>query len=108
MADAQRSVIQLPPDKHVPPGGTLSLRDIAEHVFHSLSLGVIVIDPELNVILRNQAATVMLPPGNRICDILAEATIESKFQNWTIELRTAIEQRGQSHYDSVSLSAFIL
>ena len=70
---------------------TLSLRDIAEHVFHSLSLGVIVFDPELDVILRNQAATVLLPPGNRISDVLTEVTVESKYQNWEIELRQAID-----------------
>ncbi len=81
---------------------TLSLRDIAEHVFHSLSLGVIVFDPELNVILRNQAATVLLPPGNRISEVLAEVTVESKYQNWAIELRHAIESRGQTHFDGVT------
>jgi hypothetical protein len=79
MADAQRSAIDFSQDRHASSGAmTLSLRDIAEHVFHSLSLGVIVFDPELHVILRNQAATVMLPPGNRISDVLTEVTIESK------------------------------
>jgi signal transduction histidine kinase len=101
--DAQPSVIQFPKLRHVPPPAvTLSLRDIAEHVFHSLSLGVIVFDPELNVILRNQAATVLLPPGNRISEVLAEVTVESKYQNWGIELRHAIESRGQTHFDGVT------
>jgi len=81
---------------------TLSLRNIAEHVFHSLSLGIIVFDPELNVILRNQAATVLLPPGRSIAEVLAQVTIESKYQNWGIELRQAIEARGQRHYDGVT------
>lgn len=103
MGDAQRSVIQLSQDKHPSSGVvTLSLRDIAEHVFHSLSLGVIVFDPELSVILRNQAATVLLPPGNRISDVLTEAAVDSKYQNWAIELRQAIDSRGQSHYDGVT------
>ena len=103
MGDAPRSVIQLSQDRHAPSGAVaLSLRDIAEHVFHSLSLGVIVFDLELSVILRNQAATVLLPPGNRISDVLTEATVESKYQNWAIELRQAIESRGQSHYDGVT------
>lgn len=103
MGDAQRSVIQLSPERHVSSGAlTLSLRDIAEHVFHSLSLGVIVFDRELNVILRNQAATVMLPPGNRISDVLTDVTVESKYQNWGIELRQAMDSRGQSHFDGVT------
>ncbi len=103
MGDAQRSVFQLPQDKHAPVGAVaMSLRDIAEHVFHSLSLGVIVFDLELNVILRNQVATVLLPPGKRISEILTEATVESKYQNWEIELHQAIDSRGQSHYDGVT------
>jgi signal transduction histidine kinase len=101
--DAQPSVIQFPKTRHVPSTAVpLSLRDIAEHVFHSLSLGIIVFDPELNVILRNQAATVLLPPGNRISEVLAEVTVESKYQNWAIELRHAIESRGQTHFDGVT------
>ena len=103
MDDAQPSVIQFPKTRHVPSTAVpLSLRDIAEHVFHSLSLGIIVFDPELNVILRNQAATVLLPPGNRISEVLAEVTVESKYQNWAIELRHAIESRGQTHFDGVT------
>jgi signal transduction histidine kinase len=103
MADTQRSAIDFSQDRHAPSGTmTLSLRDIAEHVFHSLSLGVIVFDPELHVILRNQAATIMLPPGNRISDVLAEVAVESKYQNWGIELRQAIESRGQTHFDGIT------
>jgi signal transduction histidine kinase len=103
MADAQRLTVQTAQDRKTPSQAvTLSLRDIAEHVFHSLSLGVIVFDRDLNVILRNQAATALLPPGTRISDILSEATIESKYQNWAIELHQAIDSRGQSHYDGVT------
>lgn len=103
MADAQRSAIEFSQDRRASTGAmTLSLRDIAEHVFHSLSLGVIVFDPELHVILRNQAATVLLPPGNSIADILTEVTIESKYQNWAIELHQAIESHGQTHFDGIT------
>ncbi len=81
---------------------TLSLRNIAEHVFHSLSLGIIVFDPDLNVILRNQAATILLPPGKSIAEMLRETTVESKYQDWRLELREAIEARGQRHYDGIT------
>lgn len=103
MTEAQRPGTQMTQDRAAPsPAATLSLRNIAEHVFHSLSLGIIVFDPELNVILRNQAATILLPPGRSIAETLAEATVDSKYQNWAIELRHAIEARGQRHYDGVT------
>lgn len=81
---------------------TLSLRNIAEHVFHSLSLGIIVFDTDLSIILRNQAAAILLPPGRSIADVLQEVTIESKYQDWGIELRQAIEGHSQRHYDGVT------
>lgn len=103
MAEGQRIGVQQPQDRFAQsPALTLSLRNIAEHVFHSLSLGVIVFDTDLNVILRNQAATVMLPPGKSIAQVLDKATIESKYQDWEIELHQAIEARGQRHYDGVT------
>ncbi len=103
MADAQQSATGTVVNKAVqPPNGAFSLRSIAEHVFHSLSLGVIVFDPEMSIILRNQIAAVLLPSGHRISDVLAEATVESKYQDWSMELRRAIDGRGQHHYDGVT------
>jgi len=80
----------------------LSFRDIAEHVFHSLSLGVIVFDPELRVVLRNQAAESMLPAGDSIAEILDSAAVESRYENWAKQLRQVIETSQQRTFDGVT------
>jgi len=82
---------------------TLSLRDIAENVFHSLALGVVVFDRDLRIILRNQAAELVLPAGDSIAEILNKATIEGRYEDWASELAQVMDRREQRRYDGVTV-----
>jgi len=75
--------------------GALRVDDIAERVFHRLSVGVIVFDKELRVVLRNQASASLLPGEPLVAEALQKATLEAHYEDWAAALGKAL-QTGQS------------
>jgi len=89
-----------------PPGDATSipLGEIAEDVFHSLPIGVIVIDRSLRIVHRNQAARGLFPDHPTISQTLAAGTVEGQYQDWPTELRRVIDSGRPERYDSVVYS----
>lgn len=81
---------------------SLSLREIAESVFHSLSLAVVVFDRRLRVVMRNQAAELLFGQDELVCDALAQGTVEGRYRDWAAELRDAMQTRRGRQFDGVT------
>lgn len=59
--------------------------------FESLPSGLVLFDKRLRVILRNQAAKALLPNEPDIPGLLSKLAIESRYEDWTTEVRKVLE-----------------
>ncbi len=66
-------------------------RGLFEAAFESLPMAILVFDKQLEVILRNQAAKELIPDGADLSRALTQLTVESRYEDWTAELRKVIE-----------------
>ncbi len=80
----------------------MDLRDLAEAVFHGLSLGLVVFDRQMRVIHANAAAAFLARPQDSLADALQKGTIESKYEDWAAELRETLEGRLPKRYEHVT------
>lgn len=78
-----------------------ALAGLSETIFDSLSIGLVVFDRRLSVILRNQAATNLLGDGSDVPQCLARLAIDSRYEDWAAELRRVMDARREKRFDGV-------
>jgi len=84
---------------------SLALKHVAEEVFHSIPLAVIVFDRSLHVVHRNGTAATIFSSGGDISQVLAGGTVEGQYQDWASELRRVMETGSQQRFESVGYAA---
>ena len=67
--------------------------DLFQAAVESLPLAMVVFNERLEIVLRNQAATDLIPGGSNLSRVLTELTIESRYEDWAAELRKVIDTR---------------
>ena len=82
--------------------GPMTLRDMAETVFHALPLGLIVFDRQLRATQANDAAAFLVRTGESLVDALRHGTIESKYEDWAAELRRALDGQLPRRFDPIT------
>ncbi len=82
----------------------IPLAGIAEELFHSLPVGVVIFDRALRIVHRNQAAGTLFPEHPNIGETLAAGTVEGQYQDWSTELRRVMDTGRPERYDSVLYS----
>lgn len=73
-----------------PPGSHAS-RDLLEAAIESLHGGLVLFDRRLNVILRNEAARVLLPDVAEVAKLLSALAVESSYEDWATEIRKVMD-----------------
>jgi signal transduction histidine kinase len=81
--------------------GAISLAEIAEDVFQSLPVGVVVFGRDLRVVHRNRAAASLFCDHPTISETLAAGTVAGQYEDWPTELRHVIDSGRSVRYDSV-------
>lgn len=99
----------IPPSAGQTPAGVaeptpIPLAGIAEELFHSLPLGVVIFDRAMRIVHRNQAAGMLFPEYSSISQTLAAGTVEGQYQDWSTELRRVMDTGRPERYDSVLYS----
>ncbi len=99
----------IPPSAGQTPAGVVKptpipLAGIAEELFHSLPVGVVIFDRALRIVQRNQVAVTLFPEHPSISETLAAGTVEGQYQDWSTELRRVMDTGRPERYDSVLYS----
>ncbi|MBN1344321.1 MAG: GHKL domain-containing protein [Phycisphaerae bacterium] len=90
-------------DQAAPVGqGVPQMPDVAERVFHRLPVGVIVFDKELRVVSHNQAAAFLLRPGKLVWEMLENAAVEARYENWAVALGKVLQTGQTARFDSIT------
>ncbi len=85
--------------------GALLLPDIAERVFHSLPIGVIVFDTALRVVSRNPAAESLVPAGEHVGEVLQQVTVEGRYEDWAAQLTRVLDTAQKARFDNINCRA---
>lgn len=56
-------------------------------------MAILAFDDRLEIVLRNQAATDLIPGGSDLSRALTALTVESRYEDWAAELRKVIDMR---------------
>ncbi len=83
------------------PGAAVPSADVLRAVFESISSVLIVFDPGMQVIYRNEAARTLLPRADDVCAALSELTLDDAYQGWRHELRQVLDGRQTRRIDAV-------
>jgi signal transduction histidine kinase len=83
-------------------GQAFVLPDVASHVVHSLPVGVLVFDKDLRLVLRNQAAEILLPVVDSVSDALQERTVEAHYVDWPAALNQVLQTGQSDRFDDIS------
>ena len=83
------------------PVDGLAMENIAEEVFRSIPLAVIVFDRTLRIVHRNEAAVTVFADDKDVSQLLAKGTVEGQYQDWASELRRVMETGVQQQFDGV-------
>ncbi|MBP7935034.1 MAG: GHKL domain-containing protein [Phycisphaerae bacterium] len=75
--------------------------DISRRVFQSLSLGLVVFDPQLRIVWHNPAAAFLVEGHESISTALTDGTVDASYQDWTRVLREVIDAGRQRRFDQV-------
>lgn len=67
--------------------------DLFQAAVESLPLAILVFNDKLQIVLRNQAATDLIPGGSDLSRALTALTVESRYEDWAAELRKVIDTR---------------
>lgn len=78
------------------------LPSIADYVFQSLPLGLIVFDEGLRALHVNTAAEFLVRPGESVAEALRAGAVESRYENWGDELRRALDTRVATTFEPVT------
>mgnify|MGYP000133982200 CR=1 FL=1 len=83
-------------------GTPLRISDIAEHLFRSLPLGVVIFDSTLRVIFRNEAAQFLAQLNRPIDQAMRELTIEARYENWNVQITKVLQTRRSAHFANIT------
>ncbi len=75
--------------------------DLGRRVFECLSLGLAVFDRRLQVVRHNPAAAFLIGAHRSIAEALADATVDSRYQDWARELNEVLQDRRPRRFDQV-------
>lgn len=77
--------------KPAPPHGVTPLEQPMEALLDSLGLGMIVVDADLTVRLRNAVADALLPQGDDLNTVFADAQYGPSFRDWSAQVKHVLE-----------------
>lgn len=75
--------------------------DISRRVFQSLSLGLVVFDPQLRIVWHNPAAAFLVEGHESISAALTDGTVDASYKDWPRVLREVIDAGRQRRFDQV-------
>ncbi|MFH0983099.1 MAG: ATP-binding protein [Planctomycetota bacterium] len=82
-----------------------TLTHIAEEVFRSIPLAVVVFDRSLRIIHRNETAALVFPGDGDVSELLAKGAAEDRYQDWASELRRVMETGTPRRFDGVGYAS---
>jgi signal transduction histidine kinase len=75
--------------------------EMVQRVFQCLPLGLIVFDPQLNIIYHNPAASFIAAQHKSIAQALSSNTAESQYEDWHKELRETLQHESEHRWEQV-------
>lgn len=77
------------------------LSQTGQRVFECLSLGLVVFDPQLEIVHHNPAAGFLVREHTCLDQALAAGTLDAQYQNWRQALRDVLANARQSRFEHV-------
>ncbi len=90
-----------PPDSSPDRPKPQNLSETGQRVLQSLSLGLVVFDPQLEIIHHNPAAEFLVSGHVSIAEALTAGTVDAQYQDWRQALRQVIDSGRQHRFDQV-------
>lgn len=92
---------RLPVESGARTAKRLTQSEIAGAVFQRIPLAVMVFDRGLQILERNEAAAALFPPHEDVSVLLAEGTVEGRYQDWGAELRGVMESDSEQRFEGI-------
>ena len=78
------------------------LARVTEEIFRAIPLAVMVFDRSLRITRRNELAAMLFSAADDVSRLLAQGTVEGRYQDWAAELRRVMEAGTPQRFESVS------
>lgn len=76
--------------------------DFFRQLFHSLPIGLVVFDPSLRIVLRNEAAQFLTLSEPLIDQALRKATVEARYEDWTAAVNRVLQSGHQARFANIT------